>query len=99
MEDIEIELPPDNKLDPAIDPAIERARISNEKYKDQWILCCSKTDRHFFKYLTQIVMGSCVMIFSMYQISQGSENNEIYFSLLSGTLGLFLPHPSASSSD
>lgn len=97
MEDIEIqlELPNDQK----INPAIERARISNEKYKDQWKVCCSNTDRHFFKYLTQIVMGSCVMIFSMYQIVMGSENNEIYFSLLSGTLGLFLPHPSASSSD
>jgi hypothetical protein len=29
----------------------------------------------------------------MAQILRGAPNLEIYFSLLSGTLGLFLPHP------
>ena len=39
-------------------------------------------------------MGATVIIFSMIQISRDDvENTEIYFSLLSGTLGLFLPHP------
>lgn len=80
-------------------PSSERLRIENEKYKDEWQGCCSKTNKHFLKYLTQIIMGSAVMIFSMAQISRGAENPEIYFSLLSGTLGLFLPHPQIKDDD
>lgn len=74
-------------------PNRQRAKIENEKYRDEWQGCCSRTNKHFLKYITQIIMGSSVMIFSMVQISRGAENPEIYFSLLSGTLGLFLPHP------
>lgn len=74
-------------------PHRQRLKIENEKYKDEWSGCCSKTNKHFLKYLTQILMGSSVMIFCMVQIAIGAENPEIYFSMLSGTLGLFLPHP------
>lgn len=59
----------------------------------EWAGCCSKSNRSFVKYITQICFGSSVMIFSMVQIARGVDNQEIYFSLLSGTLGLFLPHP------
>jgi hypothetical protein len=90
MEDIELSINGEQKNNT---PQRERARIANEKYKDEWTGCCSKTNKHFLKYLTQISMGSCVMIFSMVQIARGAQNPEIYFSLLSGTLGLFLPHP------
>lgn len=80
-------------------PERERARISNEKYKDEWQGCCSKTNKHYLKYLTQIAMGSSVMVFCMSQIIRGAPNPEIYFSLLSGTLGLFLPHPQIRDED
>ena len=78
-------------------PSIRRRKIENEKLKDEWTGCCSKTNKHFLKYLTQILMGGSVMVFCMVQIAKGSPNNEIYFSLLSGTLGLFLPHPQIKS--
>lgn len=74
-------------------PQRQRLKIENEKYKDEWSGCCSKTNKHFLKYITQIMMGGSVMVFCMVQIGVGAENPEIYFSLLSGTLGLFLPHP------
>jgi hypothetical protein len=84
MDDIEIQSP---------SPRRERLKIENEKYKDEWSGCCSKTNKHYLKFITQISMGASVMLFCMVQISRGSDNPEIYFSLLSGTLGLFLPHP------
>lgn len=74
-------------------PETQRRRISNRKYEDEWEGCCSRTNRHYLKYMTQIAMGACVMVFSMAQIAREAPNREIYFSMLTGTLGLFLPHP------
>lgn len=78
-------------------PQRQRLKIENEHLKDEWSGCCSKTNKHFLKYITQITMGGSVMVFCMAQIALGAENPEIYFSLLSGTLGLFLPHPQINS--
>ena len=74
-------------------PSQEKKRIENQHLKDEWVGCCSKTDKHYLKYLVQIAMGSSVMVFAMIMIALNDEHHEIYFSLLSGTLGLFLPHP------
>lgn len=74
-------------------PSIQRKQIENEKLRDTWEGCCSKTNKHYLKFITQIAMGSVVMAFSMVQIARGGDNPEIYFSLLSGTLGMFMPHP------
>ena len=75
-------------------PTSERKKIENEKLRDEWSGCCSRSNKEFVKYITQIGFGASVMIFSMIQISRSDvENKEIYFSLLSGTLGLFLPNP------
>ena len=75
-------------------PTTERKKIENEKLREEWSGCCSKSNKEFVKYITQIGFGASVMIFSMVQISRADvESKEIYFSLLSGTLGLFLPHP------
>jgi hypothetical protein len=60
----------------------------------EWKLCCSRSDKGFIKYVTQICFGASIMIFSMAQIARSDvENKEIYYSMLSGTVGLFLPHP------
>jgi len=75
-------------------PRTQRLKIENEKLRDEWDTgCCSKTDKHYLKFITQIVMGSSVMIFSMIQIARGADSPEIYFSMLSGTLGIFIPNP------
>ena len=77
----------------------EFKHIQNEKLRQEWSGCCSKTNKEFIKYITQIGFGASVMIFSMAQIARGVESQEIYFSLLSGTMGLFLPHPSMSKKE
>ena len=75
-------------------PSTERKHIENDHLRDEWSGCCSRSNKDFVKYVTQVSMGSAVIIFSMIQVARGdAENKEIYFSLLSGTLGLFLPHP------
>jgi hypothetical protein len=74
-------------------PSTERKHIENEQLAEQWSGCCSRSNKEFVKYMTQIGFGASVIIFSMIQISRGVDNQEIYFSLLSGTMGLFLPHP------
>jgi hypothetical protein len=79
-------------------PRSERKKIENEQLREEWSGCCSKSNKEFVKYITQIGFGASVMIFSMVQISRADvESKEIYFSLLSGTLGLFLPHPQMKS--
>jgi hypothetical protein len=75
----------------------ERKHIENDQLKNEWEGCCSKTNKHFLKYIVQITMGSSIMIFSMFQIIRNADNTEIYFSLLSGTLGMFLPAPQIST--
>jgi hypothetical protein len=88
MEEIEIK-----EIDIKNSPKTERLKIENDKLRDEWVSCCSKTDKNYLKYIIQISMGSSVMIFCMAQIIRGADSPEIYFSLLSGTLGLYLPHP------
>jgi hypothetical protein len=79
--------------DAPLSPSAERRRIENKKLAEEWSGCCSRTNRHFIKYLTQCIFGGCVIVFSMVQLIREVDNPEIYFSMLSGTLGLFLPHP------
>ena len=74
----------------------EKIRIENEKLKDEWGAdggCCSRTDKHFIKYISQVSFSACVVIFSMVQIARGADNREIYFSLISGIIGNFSPTP------
>jgi hypothetical protein len=69
--------------------------IDDENSENQWSGCCSKSDKGFIKYLTQILFGASVCIFSMVQIGRNDvPNKEVYFGLLSGTMGIFMPHPS-----
>ena len=79
-------------------PRSERKKIENDQLREEWSGCCSRSNKEFVKYITQIGFGASVMIFSMVQISRADvESKEIYFSLLSGTLGLFLPNPQMKS--
>lgn len=61
---------------------------------DQIQPCCSGSSTGFVKYCVQVAFGATLMIFAMIMIVwQDGVDTEIYFSLLSGTVGLFLPHP------
>jgi len=45
------------------------------------------------KYLVQVFFGAMVVVFSMVMIANKTANPEVYFSMLTGTVGYFLPHP------
>ena len=45
------------------------------------------------KYVIQVLFGGSLMAFSMFQIMYSDGDLEVYYSMLSGTLGLFLPAP------
>lgn len=59
----------------------------------EWHTCCSKTERGFVKFIVQVTVAILVIVFSMYMIANSTDNREIYFSMLSGTAGVFLPTP------
>jgi len=66
----------------------------NEEYK----ICCSNTSKEFIKYITVILISSIVLIFSMVMIIQNpTDNNTIYFSLISHIIGIFIPTPNISN--
>ena len=61
--------------------------------REEW-QCFSIRNQHEVKYFMQCAFGLIVIIFCMYQIANSNDDKNVYFSLLSGTLGLFLPSPS-----
>jgi len=78
----------------------EKLHIENEKLKNEWGAegsCCSRTDKHFIKYITQVGFSAVIVIFSVTQIARGANNREIYFSLISGIIGNFSPTPSINT--
>jgi hypothetical protein len=68
-------------------------KMIHEDDISRWQSCCFDVDRNAVKFFTQVAFGASIMGFAMTQIMRGVDNQEIYFSMLSGTLGLFLPHP------
>lgn len=66
----------------------------------QWHTCCSGTaERGFVKFIVQVAFAVLVSVFSMTMIVIGNEENrEVYFIMLSTTVGIFLPTPSLNSS-
>lgn len=74
--------------------ASSRPRPITREETPEWDTCCSRTSQSFIKYTVQVGIGLIVILFSMVQIINKVENPEIYFSLLSGTMGIFFPHPS-----
>jgi len=65
----------------------------------QWQLCCSKTSPEMIKYLVQVLFGLLIVAFSMLQIANNTGQPEIYFSMLTGTVGYFFPHPQIKKAD
>ena len=61
----------------------------------QWNLCCSKSSKQFVMYLTQTVVLMSVLIFAIAMLASAQEgqNRDLYVSLLSSVLGIYLPAP------
>jgi hypothetical protein len=65
-----------------------------EPVNEEWEGCCSKSDSHFVKYVSQLCISLMVLImcFTMIVINNG-KTCEVYFSLISGIVGLYSPQP------
>ena len=73
--------PPDQKID---------INESSESYD----ICCSHSSVGFIKYIAMFSITLAILIFSMIQIATNpSDNNTIYFSLISSIMTLYIPSP------
>jgi hypothetical protein len=64
---------------------------------EEWAGCCSKSNSHFIKYMAQLLISVMVLTlcFTMIVINNG-KSSEVYFSLISGIVGLYSPAPTIS---
>ena len=63
-----------------------------------WLIsdCCRNKNnltKSCIKYVIQVLILTIVLLFSLIQISITNNNKEIYFSLISTIIGIFLPSP------
>lgn len=74
-----------------IDLRVERSVNGNEEWKS----CCGvHSDSHFVKYLAQLAICFTVLIFCVVMvILNNGKSCEVYFSLISGIIGLYSPQP------
>jgi hypothetical protein len=63
-----------------------------------WRSCCGQTcTPAAVKYIMQCVFGLLVVMLAGYMLAFTDENESLWASLFSSTVGLFLPHPSPPS--
>jgi hypothetical protein len=70
----------------------------DKKKDDNWISTCCGTQKVISKGFTQYILQAFISLFvlswSCYQISKNNDNLEIYFSLISSILSLYITPPS-----
>ena len=67
---------------------------SNDEAKEEWQVCCSRSNKEFVKYISQVGLALTVIIFSSVAILDEDRSDRDFWSgLLFGTLGLMMPHP------
>ena len=83
--------PPPLDLKDLKEPSSSSSTMSDE----QWTLCCSKSSKQFVMYLTQTLVLMSVLIFAIAMLASAQEgqNRDLYVSLLSSVLGIYLPAP------
>jgi hypothetical protein len=64
--------------------------------ENEYLGCCSKTDKRLITFITQVLFGLIIIIFCIYQIINKADNLEIYFALLSSIFSTFIKAPSLS---
>lgn len=69
----------------------------NDDPEQNWKMCCSVLHKAEVVFFVQIIFLFTIMIFSMVQIINKVDNQEIYFSLLSSCIGIIIPSPTISA--
>ena len=76
---------------------MEEVKIDVERTTTEdkvWSGCCSRSNKEFVIFISQVGFGASLVLFSMIQIARDDVvNKEIYFSLLTLIVGTFLPNP------
>lgn len=72
---------------------IEEKKLDIEKRKEEWNTCCSKTNSKCLQFAVQSVITGGVLLFSMCMISLDRPSKEVWFSLLSMCVGVYIPQP------
>lgn len=75
------------------EPDYSAMDISNSTTRLVWKCCCGTFSDEQVKYLVQIGFGASLLLFSMVQIIRKDGDVTVYYSMLSGIIGLFLPSP------
>lgn len=65
--------------------------------ENEFIGCCSHTDKRLLSYLVQFFLGLIIILFCIFQIVNKADKQEIYFSLLASTFSIFIKAPSLTS--
>lgn len=61
---------------------------------EEWQGCCSKSDSQFVKYMAQLFISLTVLFFCIVMIIiKDGDKCDIYFSLISGIIGIYSPQP------
>ncbi len=79
----------------------EKQEKQEEEYKEEivtndninWDLGCIKIPKDCLVYVSQMLIVSCVIGVSLYNISTSDQRLEFWASLLSGSVGYILPNP------
>lgn len=67
--------------------------IKNTEHDEEWAVCCSKSSSHFIKYMVQVIVCICILIFAIVNISLG-KTDSVYWSMITLIIGVFVPSPS-----
>ena len=68
-----------------------------EEHKNTWKSCCLTVDKRFVVFITQALVASSILIFSMIMLFyKDSCDNQIYIGLISTIIGLYMPAPRIS---
>ena len=59
----------------------------------EWNMCCSYVHKSELTFFTQIIFLFTILIFSIIQIANNTDNKEMYFSLITGIMGIITPSP------
>lgn len=70
---------------------------ANTDPEQNWRLCCSVLHKAEVVFFVQIIFLFTIMLFSMIQIINKAESQEIYFSLLSSCIGIIVPSPTITT--
>lgn len=86
----------DQKLETSPTPSTTPADDDERNQKDeQWTLCCSKSSKNFVLFMTQTAVLLSVLFFSIAMLAtvENGVNRDLYVSLLSSVVGIYLPAP------